>query len=358
MKKKIFGIIKLAVFFALLAYFFIHLSYAVRPDLTNTRANISGYYSEPDNSLDVVIIGSSGSMSAFMPMEAWKAKGFTSYNFCTNEMAYEAMPYAVREAAKTQSPSVVLIDVKTLVRPYSIHEMVANGQTGDISFNTDGYKYSLDRLEFIYRYLPHTSFSFPYYFDILKYHELPFHTKYWNWEKHYLNRGYGFFGWGNEIEYAEDTDEIIPLEESVDRALDEVMAECKKGFPDSQVVFLYYPYAETIYNDHPVATVNYIEKRVQDAGFTFLDCADYFEEFGFDIQRDYWNNGHWNVLGSEKTTAWMIDYLSTHYDLPDHREDPAYDSWNKDIKRWDKRLKSEKKKIKRLIKNAQKEQNT
>ena len=39
---------------------------------------------------------------------------------------------------------------------------------------------------------------------------------------------------------------------------------------------------------------------------------------------------HVNYLGSLKYTEYLADYIDSHYDLPDHRDDPAYEQWSKD----------------------------
>ena len=43
-----------------------------------------------------------------------------------------------------------------------------------------------------------------------------------------------------------------------------------------------------------------------------------------------------NFKGARKVTAYLGKYLDKHYSLPDHREDPAYDSWNQDLIEYEK----------------------
>ncbi|MBQ6386881.1 MAG: SGNH/GDSL hydrolase family protein [Lachnospiraceae bacterium] len=343
MKKILFRTAAYAVCAAIFAYLFIHISYAVRPKLSHTQDNISGFYGEEKNSLDVVFVGSSGTMSAFMPLSAYKEHGFTSYNFCFNELCYQTMPYAVKEVLKYQKPKVLFIDIKTFIRPVSILTAFANGEEGTCHFNTDAFKYSLDRAEFIWRYLPHTSAAIPYYLDLVKYHREPFNYKNWNSEIHFTNRGFQFMSWGNEIDFPAPTDKELPVEASIEAAYRETMEVAKTASPDTEVVFLYYPYANTIYNDTPLENLNYLVRITEEAGLPFLNLSPHYDEFGFDVNVDYWNNGHWNVYGAEKVTAYMGKYLTEHYDLPDHRGDEAYSLWDADAKKWRKRIRKEKK---------------
>ena len=78
-----------------------------------------------------------------------------------------------------------------------------------------------------------------------------------------------------------------------------------------------------------------------------MNCSRNLEEFGFDSGSDYWNNGHWNILGAEKITAWLAPKLQSTYDLPDHRGDEAYSAWEEKIKSWEKTVKKQKKAIKK-----------
>ena len=50
---------------------------------------------------------------------------------------------------------------------------------------------------------------------------------------------------------------------------------------------------------------------------------------------------HLNYRGAAKVTAWIGDYLRRSYDLPDRREDPAYENWNRDAAAFRDRLEAQ-----------------
>ncbi len=345
MGKKIGKLLLKGIVFTLIAsWLWIHMSYAVMPELTHSRDNVYGYYAEPKRSLDTVFIGSSGTMSAFIPMNAFRDYGFTSYNFCINELAFQTYPFMIREALKTQQPKLLIIDVKCLVAAQSIDNMLTEEMEGELRYNTDPFRFSVDRFSYISKHVPLKN-HLSVYFNFLKYHGRKLDFKLWNGSRKSVRKGYNFMGWGTDISYPEMTDEEIPLDPEVDRTLDDIFAECKSA--GTNVLFLYYPHGETVYNEHPLQTVNYIEHRVKDAGFDFMNCSRNLEEFGFDSGSDYWNNGHWNILGAEKITAWLAPKLQSTYDLPDHRGDEAYSAWEEKIKSWEKTVKKQKKAIKK-----------
>ncbi|MBR2187990.1 MAG: hypothetical protein IJ860_01070 [Eubacterium sp.] len=349
--KKIISVaVRIAVFGAIFAYFLVHLSYMVRPKLSHTRNNISGFYGEKKDSLDVVFIGTSGTMSAYAPMQAYEDYGYTSYNFCTNERTVESITYSVKEVLKTQSPRLLVIDVRPLIRKVTMAQLLADGDTPSVRYNTDGYRYSLDRLKFLWKTLPHNTSSLSYYFDVIVYHGEPLYWNNWNSAYHFTYRGYNFMGWSNDIPEPEINDDIVPLDENLDAALDEILALCKTV--DSEVLFLYYPYRIAMYNDYQIENVNYVQQKITDAGFPFIDCEEYYDEIGLDAAKDFQNGGHWNILGAQKITAWLAPRLKEQYDLPDHRQESGYEVWNEDLVKWDKVVKRQRRNIKRLIKNA------
>lgn len=339
-------LIKGLVFVLIASWLWTHMTYAVIPQMTFTRDNVYGFYAEPEHSLDAVFIGSSGTMSAFIPMNAFRDYGFTSYNFCINELAFQTYPFMIREALKTQKPKLLIIDVKCLVASRSIDDFLTEDMEGELRCNTDAFHPSVNRFLYLSKHVPLNN-HLSVYFSFLKYHSRGINWKIWNGRKKNIRRGFAFMSWGADISYPEMTDEEIPLDPEVDRTLDDIFAECKAA--GTNVLFLYYPHGNTIYNEHPLQTVNYIERRVKDAGFDFMNCSRNLDEFGFDTARDYWNNGHWNIFGAEKITAWLAPKLQSMYDLPDHRGDEAYASWENMMKSWNRNVKKNKKIIMKAI---------
>ena len=343
--------VRLALFAVLFGWLFVHVSYAKRPELAHSRNNISGFYAEEKDSLDVVFIGTSGTMSSFMPMDAFEECGFTSYNLCTNEMQVEGMLFAMHEMQKTQNPRLLVLDVRPFIVENSMYLLSREDEgNANIRFNTDGYKYSLDRVRYIWQNLPHNIRILNYVFDIAKYHREPLNLDNWNGEHPFLYRGYNFLGWGDEINLPVQTEEEMPIGEFWDAKLDELMDEAEKL--DAEVLFLYYPYALSPLYPNALERVNYIQRRVTERGFAFLDCEEHFDEYDLDVKLDFWNNGHFNVYGAKKITAWMAPYLASAYSLPDHREDPAYGQWNADLRKWHRAVKKWKKTIKKASRKA------
>ena len=72
-----------------------------------------------------------------------------------------------------------------------------------------------------------------------------------------------------------------------------------------------------------------IAQIAQELGVPYVDGN--LEKIGIDWHTDSPDGGdHMNPRGAAKVTAWIGDYLRRSYGLPDRREDPAYENWNRD----------------------------
>ena len=89
----------------------------------------------------------------------------------------------------------------------------------------------------------------------------------------------------------------------------------------------------------PYATTEEKQKRFNTAadiaaeyGVPFIDYNLLYEECGMDFTTDMADDGHLNAPGAAKFTSVFGAYLAEHYDIPDHRGDEAYTTWDLDAK--------------------------
>lgn len=331
MKKACSAAIKAVSFIAVFLFLFIHLSYCKRGNLSYTRKNVSGYYALRRKSLDVVFIGTSGTFSSFIPMQAWNDYGFASYNFCVNMMGANTIPYAVTEALKSQKPKLLVIDIY----PFITREMIGNLGDNYTRYNTDGFKYSLNRFLLIKNEVMQaedlTESSLSYFFDIIKWHTNDLTAGNFFCKMPNVDRGYNAMVWG-KVDRPGKTDEVKPLPSQLDDCLTKLLNKC--ATLNVPVLFVYYPFADTYKYPDALANANYIGTRVQEAGFDFKNFCAEWEEFGLDVSRDYWDPAHFNIYGAEKVTARVSTWLTKAYILPDHRGEKSYRDWEADYDKW------------------------
>ncbi len=169
MKTKAWKYLEIPLLLVILTIALIQLTYCTRGDLSHTRKNFSGFYAERENSLDVIMVGTSSTFSAVIPMQLWGEHGIPSYDLCNNVMFENSIPYAIRELDKTQDPKLVIIDIAPFMfKHYS--ERYLDKKQYFLRYNTDAYKLSKNRIDLINAILPRDTDKLYYYLDFLFYH--------------------------------------------------------------------------------------------------------------------------------------------------------------------------------------------
>lgn len=75
---------------------------------------LAGLYAEPDDSLDVLILGTSTSGAAFLPKVIWDEQGIASYDFCTPVQSAATSYYLLQDALRSQQPKLVVLNASQL----------------------------------------------------------------------------------------------------------------------------------------------------------------------------------------------------------------------------------------------------
>ena len=74
---------------------------------------------------------------------------------------------------------------------------------------------------------------------------------------------------------------------------------------------------------------NTIKQYAEEKSLKFLDLNLVISEIGIDWNRDSLDNGdHLNIAGGHKVTTYVGNYLSEKFDIPDHRDEEDFSSWN------------------------------
>ena len=81
-----------------------------------------------------------------------------------------------------------------------------------------------------------------------------------------------------------------------------------------------------------------ISEYAKEKSLEWIDMNLLLKQIGIDWKTDSLDKGdHLNLSGAEKVTGYLGKYLSGKYDLPDHREDPAYASWASESVEYEKK---------------------
>lgn len=324
--------VRVIAFFIVGIMLFTWVSYLFRP-VSPSRKNIVGYYALEENSIDTVFVGGSSIYVFWAPLMGWNEFGFASYNFAIDSMRSFLMLYLFDELLKTQTPELIVCDVRSFVKVLDEDDYEAPLRNG-----VDSFSYSLNRFRAIKNILPNNYSPIEYYLDIAKYHTntsaLTDETQ-WLYSSNRVesyNKGFSLMQKHEALENINysDINEIGEIPASTKDNLEALLDYCdgKK----LNVLFVSTPYqmpsAET------KKEMNAIKQKVESRGYLFVDGIDSFDEIGLDFKTDFYDTYHINIYGAEKFTRFLGKYIAEHFSLPDRRADDAYQQWYLDYARW------------------------
>lgn len=327
--KKIFGTL---VFFAIGIVLFVAVSYTLRPATNDFfRKEVTGFYAEKEDSLDIVALGSSALYRYFNNPYLWSECGYTSYNLATPSQSVFLAENLIDEIYKTQSPDLIVIETRKFL---GTEEKSDNAWRFPMVY--DNMKYSGNRIQAINAVEDDWNKRVEAYFDIISYHDTWEDFTYENLEYADNEASQELKGWlispdVVEIEEPEilKSDEAEPIPEAAEEALVSIMEKCKEE--NIQVLFVATPW------DIPKGRQKrnrYLEELIEENGFRFLDCNQYQEEIGLDYTKDFYNAKHTNLDGSEKVTKFIGEYIQENYDINTEHSDKVTEDWNNTLNKY------------------------
>lgn len=352
---KLKRICKMVIFSAIFLLLLQTVTYIIRTN-GDVKDRFVGFYAEPKDTIDVIMLGSSPTYPCYSGAKMYHDYGFTTYPLATNRQRPQAALPLVKEALKTQTPDLFVFEVKQ----FAADETMMTDNMAYTRGVTDNMKYSWNRVDTINTMVPEDGPEprYTYYFDIFKYHSnwktlvLPSQIRCFRYEHLDPLKGYLF---KDEVlpatykDYSDITDtSAIPAGNSA--SMYELLAYLKAH--NLNALFILTPYQ--LEDETKQKNFNYIANAVEEYGFTFLDLnrPEYLENMNFNFEEDFADGGvHTNAVGSEKVTKVFGQYLSEHYELPDHRGDSKYATWDEAYTNWSEQLEIAKVKIQDAIQN-------
>ena len=319
----------LFILFGLLIFCFV--SNILRSKTSEEADQIHSFYSLEKNSLDVIFLGSSHVYYSVQPNLLWKEHGITSYVMGTPEQTVATSYYLLKEAFRYQKPKVVVLESYYLwnKRKYKSEERLRQA--------FDGVRLDSVKMEMLKTMLPDADWKelFTYLVPFVKYHS--------RWQE-LTNEDFHSNGFqkGSRIDYTVKEMEDPGVPETADSLPDNSLLYVKKMeelCEENGAEFLVYaaPFGvETSQKryDYRQGLNLTLEKELQEDGVPFLFYQRDYPDM-IDFATDFRDSTHLNTYGAEKLTEHLGAYLAEQYDLTDHREDAAYQSWNEDLAKYE-----------------------
>lgn len=332
-KNEFKAIIGFIVFMSLAFKVFCCTTYLFR-NVGYDRNHIVGIENEK---VDMVYIGGSAAFVYWEPLKAWNDCGFTSYLFATNTLQAENIKAYLEEAEKTQDSELYVVGVRAF-EYYSDDQVEAGLRNGSDSMDiTSCARYKLLKEYFNNRIITDDTDMLSYYLDIAKYHTntgnlgLKKAWEFINNDGISLNKGWE---WQDQYGYLDEphgieTDIRAELPENCKKILIDLLDYCKRE--ELNVLFVVCPYYLSM---EAQQKYNAIGDIIEQYGFNYLNANEHYEEMNLDFSTDFYNKNHVNLFGAAKYTEFLENYILSNYNMPDHRGDNNYASWEDDYIRF------------------------
>ena len=261
--------------------------------------SIRGVYDEPENTVDVLMVGDSETYSSLIPLQLFEEYGVTSYCCATSGQLLSDTEEILDRVFSAQSPKVVILETNAIFRKVSTSNVMLRELGGIFSVFTNHNKWK----------------------------EIGGNGGVTDDESACDLKGYRF---STEVAAVYETGKAKDKESVRIASQNRYYVEWIKELCDENG-------ARLILVSAPSA-LNWSEGRherlaalAEEVGVAFVDMNLLSDEVPIDWKTDTRDHGdHLNYFGAKKATAFLGKYLSENASLPDRRTDPSCEAWNRE----------------------------
>ena len=324
--------VKAVCFILLSASILVYAQYVLTPKYDYGICSMSNLYAQPENSVDVLVVGSSLTYAGVNTNELWNRYGIAAYDLCSAEQPFWVSYYQIREALKTQRPRLIILDAKpaSYFADYS--------KPGRIVLSTYGIKGLDNRLGAIFACVEDRKEAWQYVMGIS-----PVHGNYANVEASDFvfppdngGRGSnwkGFIEMNETVSFAASSFAWTDAEKPINRREEEYVRKIMELAQEEGIslLLLSVPYMDYA-TDHPY--YNTLWRIAGEYGVEGINFNHPSLRSLMNNSYDFADRQHLNVRGSEVFSRRLGYELKKRFDLPDRRGDPAYASYDACLTAW------------------------
>ena len=316
--QKVLGVLITA---AILAGLIAISSKVLKPfDVDCSICAIDAFHDMPENSMDVMIYGSSHAWRGVNALEMYDKYGLATYNYGGNWQRLSTEALFFYDSLRTQKPKIALFETYRIdeiisnqvldgeiyytraISNFPYKEKYLNTAFGDLSFNT------------LERYVA-------YYFPLSQFHSTwtdidvnNFHN--WYTKEEFENTlGYYYMPNGDDVVEAKfpEPDEIerLDIEADAEEVLEEILKTCEEN--DIIPIFFTIPHHDG--NPHGRS----MPKFAKEHDVVYLDLFEVMDEIGIDPKTDFSDPAHLNNAGAIKVSDYLGEYIRENYEIEDAR---------------------------------------
>ncbi|MCH4034498.1 MAG: hypothetical protein LKH04_04065 [Lachnospiraceae bacterium] len=297
-----------------------------------TMRTDSDYKTDPflqeDTDVDVLFLGTSHVINGIFPMQLWEDYGITSYNLGGHGITIATSYWILRNAVEVHKPKVAVLDVSLAESEY----LAPSSEWAHDSL--DAFPLTKTKIQAVQDLYPddkdtQNELLFPFVLYHSRWTELS--------GKSIVQAFTGIETTtekGAESRIAvsapgEGRDTLIPESQKTQLStpgmsyIQKLVEYCRQE--DITPVLINVPYPATEEEQEAANGIADLAKKL-DVPYLNLQYAS-LVDFDTDL---YDADAHLNPSGARKVTAYLGEWLTEHTDLQDHRDDPAYTSWDTD----------------------------
>ncbi len=253
------------------------------------------YLREPENSLDLLFLGSSIAYCDVAPAWIWEESGLRSWVMAGPEQTLSLTYYYLREALKTQKPKLVVLEASALFFDKYQNYSRANVSTMPLSAN---------RLRATLRAVEKAEWK-GLLFPLYNYHGRWTEVRREELEEHLHPRQDALAGYmplSRALPQTPRVNEDRVLQEAVYREnlrwLGRLREYCRKK--ETRLLLYLSPSAART----PPELTERIRADAEDMGIELWNLSDLAPELGIDNDLDWYDPLHFNISGAEKFSRW------------------------------------------------------
>lgn len=288
------------------------------------------YYEQPEDTVDVLVVGSSRAFENVNTSVLWEDFGITSFNLCGSLQPAWNSYYYLKEAldAGTQSPQLVIYEAYILTEGFEYTDR------SRVIKNNYGMRWGANRIDNL---LASTSsdeefveFLFPLnnsherYAELSQSDFLPYlgnAALYEHWKGHGENfKVTDYTGLINDVSGITEERGIVDREQEYFLKLVELTKE-----RDIPLLVMVAPYSSI--TEYDQAQFNYVKRLCEEQGVPFVNFNSGVDGLELNPNGDYADEAHLSYTGNRKFTKALGEYLTEHYELTDRRADPDCGTW-------------------------------
>lgn len=281
-------------------------------------------YAQPDDTVDVVFMGSSHIHCDVNTALLWDDYGIAGYDYSAAEQPIWITYYYLKEFCKSQNPELVVIDLYSIARfgdDFNEFWMPDNIYGMDFSLNKVQLMMSSCNKEHLNKYFP----SFAGYHN--RYSELE--------EKDYelLDiaeddlaefKGYNpYFDLHTVAAPVTDVTDTAPIPPKSRKYLQKIIDYTNDH--DIELMLVVNPYPSTTEDEK---VYNSLEEMAISNNIPYVNMNKSIDAIGLKADEHYNDDSHLNYQGSCVFSSYLGSYIKDNYVIEDHRGNAEYETWD------------------------------